>query len=71
MGRHRNEFEPNRLKTCEVCGIVIPKIRLKSWSSYNKLHCCSFECKVIRMRGKYRKTVTQTGSALGDALRGW
>ena len=72
MGRHRNADEPNRLKVCEECGKVIPKIRLKSWSSYNKLHCCSFECKLERMRRLYGKPKNEpTGCILGQALNGW
>lgn len=70
MGRRRNESEAQELKECEVCGIIIPKVRLKSWSSYNKLHCCSFECKITRMRRVYGKQ-ENTYKPLEQALNAW
>lgn len=41
MGRHRNIEQPQAPRYCEICGIEIPKVKLCSWSSYNKRETCS------------------------------
>ena len=74
MGRHKNPEQSTAPRFCLVCEIEIPKIRLASWSSYNRRETCSREHKaqLASTRSKEWRNIktgeVYTADALTDAL---